>query len=411
MRYFKLQLTKPEGDSLFETDFLVDHFELFARQLTAGIVQQGLFREGDGYEVRVIPKTGNNPSEQPVILEKTDVTDDGEGFLDVLFEAVEPPIEQITHLTIQISPQEADKVYRFDARLDALLGLSLLRSIAQSLLDGGDSKDGDHFQFHVSAYGEGKPNIDPVAVITKPVITPPPPPPGEQDEEEILVLSEDAGQMVIEISPEEEEEEIDIVIGSVEELIKPESKSMQDYSDAEPVGQISEQDVPIFLRRGAREQTMKSASASAQAVEEMGGFLLGNVFRDPDTDRLFVEISEAVEADEAQGTAGSLDFDYNVWRQVLDRIDKDFPDKVPVGWYHTHLVSRVAVLPVEEAEGEYMARYFPFFSPQDRFIHRNFFPDPWHVALVIDLRCGWEMFFAWREGAIVPSTGFYLYGE
>jgi len=206
-------------------------------------------------------------------------------------------------------------------------------------------------------------------------------------------------------------DDIDIVIGPVEELIKPELKSMTDYRDRKAVGRISEQDIPIFLKQNARMQVHKSASASEQVVEEVGGFLLGNVFRDPNSDQLFVDISETVEADEARGTAVSLDFNYSAWRQVLDRIDRDCPDKIPVGWYHTHLFSQAIVLPVEGAENEYIARYMPFFSQPDLFIHRNFFRDPWHVALVLDLRCKCEAFFSWHGGDIQATHGFYVYGE
>ena len=65
---------------------------------------------------------------------------------------------------------------------------------------------------------------------------------------------------------------------------------------------------------------------------------------------------------------------------------------------------------MENAENEYEARYVTFFSHADLFIHQNFFPDPWHVALVLDLRCENEVFFAWQEGHIASTQGFFLYG-
>jgi hypothetical protein len=33
------------------------------------------------------------------------------------------------------------------------------------------------------------------------------------------------------------------------------------------------------------------------------------------------------------------------------------------------------------------------------------------VALVVDLRCKGEVFFAWQTGKITSTQGFYLYGS
>ncbi len=407
MRYFKLQLKKPDGKLFFKTDFQIEHVTYLVSQLAAVLVQRGIFREGDAYEARIIPKSDNTPKEQPVILKKSDITDNGSGVIDLLFEDSVSSIESITYLTAQVSAQESDDVYRFDIHPSAILLPFVLRNTMRKVLDEGILKDGDHFQIHLSAYAEGEPKIDPILAVQKLVVTTP----EEQGEIEVSVLSDAEEAPIVVDTSTTGEEEIEITIGEVEELIKPGVKSITDYADAEQVGQVSEKDVPIFFRRGARQQAFESAKASAKAKIEVGGFLLGSVFHDPETHRVFVEVSEAVETDAAKGTAGSLDFHYEAWRQVLDRIAQDFPDKIPVGWYHTHLVSDVVALPVEGTENEYVARYVPLFSSQDRFIHRNFFPDPWHVALVVDLCCGYDIFFAWQEGMIMPTRGFYLYGD
>jgi hypothetical protein len=368
--------------------------------LESVLVQQGVFHHNELYDARVIPRADDNPRfEQAFSLKASEVADNGKGFLDILFERTEPPVDPVTYLTFQVRSAESNTVYRWDLQTDVYL-VGLLTRAVQTLLDGDVLKDGDRFRFCVSAHGQGRPRIDPIAVVRAP---PPAAPLREQNVGEITVLPDDAAG--------EAGEEIEIVVEQVEELVKPTSKSIAAYADKEPIGQVSEHDVPIFMRRSAWKQAHQSANASLEVREEVGGFLLGNVFRDSETDRLFVEISEAVEADGAKGTGVSLDLDYGAWRQVLDRIDRDFPDKIPVGWYHTHLISQAVVLTVEGAENEYIAGYAPFFSAPDLFIHRNFFPDPWHVALVMDLRCGHDVFFAWREGDIRATHGFYLYGE
>jgi len=159
------------------------------------------------------------------------------------------------------------------------------------------------------------------------------------------------------------------------------------------------------------EHARESVVSSVKSNEEVGGFFVGGVFRDPETDRLFVEISETVPTDRARGTYVSLEFNYEAWRQVLDRVEGDIQDKRLMGWYHTHLVSLASVVAVEGTEHDYIARYVTFFSHHDMFIHRHFFPSLWHVGLVLDLRARKEVFFAWKSEEIAATQGFYLYGQ
>ena len=45
-----------------------------------------------------------------------------------------------------------------------------------------------------------------------------------------------------------------------------------------------------------------------------------------------------------------------------------------------------------------------FFSQDDRFLHRQFFPDEFYVAMVLDPN-GDYVFFQWRDGRIVLCPG------
>jgi hypothetical protein len=51
---------------------------------------------------------------------------------------------------------------------------------------------------------------------------------------------------------------------------------------------------------------------------------------------------------------------------MLDILEEFYPDKTVVGWYHTH--PRMSI----------------FLSSYDLFLHENFFPHPWQVALVVE---------------------------
>jgi hypothetical protein len=428
MRYFKLRLTIPKGEQLFETDYQVNQFDFFFRNLASIMVQSKLFREGEQYDARIIPRIDQNPSfDRHVVIKGSEISDNGkQGFLGILFENTEPPLENVTYLTAQIRSIESNIAYRFDCRLYDFISL-ILRNSALVLLNEKLLKEGEHFKFQVSAHDQGRARADAEVLmktmeVTNSTLQ-------KKQNPEVTISSDNAARHQDGIDtpssdpaygdvstpilkpPEKPEDDLNIVIESVEELIKPVPKSMSTYVDKEINGTISDLDLPIFIKRCAMQKAHKAADVSMQVDEEVGGFLVGNVYKDPETDRLFVDISEVVEADKAHGTYVSLNFNYESWRQVLDRIDREFPNKYPIGWYHTHLISQALVFPVKGTEDEYIAKYDPFFSHPDHFIHGNFFPDPWHVALVMDLLCKQDVFFAWRDGQITKAQGFYLYGE
>lgn len=49
-------------------------------------------------------------------------------------------------------------------------------------------------------------------------------------------------------------------------------------------------------------------------------------------------------------------------------------------------------------------------SREDEFIHSSFFTDPWHVAMVVDpIYHNWGC-FKWNDGALVRTSGFYVFG-
>jgi proteasome lid subunit RPN8/RPN11 len=105
-------------------------------------------------------------------------------------------------------------------------------------------------------------------------------------------------------------------------------------------------------------------------VNEVGGMLVGEVGASS------VTITGFVPALKAQGSQVSLTFSHDVWTDILNIVNKDFPGKNIVGWYHTH-----------PGHGLFLSDY-------DKFIHTNFFPDSSHVAVVIDPIEGTRAWFA-----------------
>jgi proteasome lid subunit RPN8/RPN11 len=115
-------------------------------------------------------------------------------------------------------------------------------------------------------------------------------------------------------------------------------------------------------------------------TKERGGFLLGGVYGESPQ---YVVIKHFHPALEAQGNSASLTFTHDTWARLTRESEKNFPDHSLVGWQHTH------------------PGFGIFLSGYDLFIHKNFFSQPWQVALVVDPRRQEFGFFHWRGGEVV----------
>jgi proteasome lid subunit RPN8/RPN11 len=120
--------------------------------------------------------------------------------------------------------------------------------------------------------------------------------------------------------------------------------------------------------------------AFSETAKEVGGILIGCLTEDG------VDIAGVVPALKAEGAATHVTFTHEVWADVMDAIDRDFPGKQVVGWYHTH------------------PSFGLFLSEYDRFIHRNFFPDSRMVALVVDPVAG-ELGWFGHSGESIAEIG------
>jgi proteasome lid subunit RPN8/RPN11 len=79
-------------------------------------------------------------------------------------------------------------------------------------------------------------------------------------------------------------------------------------------------------------------------------------------------------------SAVHLTFTSDTLADLLNRQEDEYPDSQIVGWYHTHPGLSV------------------FLSSYDVWLHTHFFPQPWHVALVIDSKEDRAGFFRYADG-------------
>jgi proteasome lid subunit RPN8/RPN11 len=150
-------------------------------------------------------------------------------------------------------------------------------------------------------------------------------------------------------------------------------------------GNPERDDVRIIFSQKAYAQA--STHAQSEPRREVGGVLLGKVYRAEGV--TYVEITETLAAPLTAAGATELTFTLDSWSAINRERERRFPGLTMVGWYHTH--PRMAV----------------FLSGADVFLHQNFFPQPWHVALVIEPYSHQAGFFIPKAGQLVAATGFY----
>ncbi len=136
---------------------------------------------------------------------------------------------------------------------------------------------------------------------------------------------------------------------------------------------------PIFLHQ--RVNRLITTHAQQNSNREVGGLLLGEA-REDEHGQLYVVVTHALRAEFAQEARGHLTFTQKTWLQLHHARDQQYPDKMIVGWYHTH------------------PGWTIFLSQWDLFIHQNFFREPWQIALVIDPSLDRAGIFVWQNGVI-----------
>jgi proteasome lid subunit RPN8/RPN11 len=134
-----------------------------------------------------------------------------------------------------------------------------------------------------------------------------------------------------------------------------------------------------------RQSVLNKIHAHGQSVDEIEvcGVLVGNVYRDAFGPWLYVE--QAIAGNGATERAAQVTFTAETWAHIQNVMDRDYPDRRILGWYHTH------------------PGFGIFLSDMDVFIQDNFFGEPWQVALVYDPKAKEEGAFLWKAGKPQPD--------
>jgi proteasome lid subunit RPN8/RPN11 len=98
---------------------------------------------------------------------------------------------------------------------------------------------------------------------------------------------------------------------------------------------------------------------------EVGGILIGQWCQDENQEQ-FIVVEHALPARHTRHGSVYLTFTQQSLVDIHDQIDTNYKGQKIVGWYHTH-----------PGMGVFLSHY-------DTWLHSNFFPEPWQVALVVE---------------------------
>jgi proteasome lid subunit RPN8/RPN11 len=124
---------------------------------------------------------------------------------------------------------------------------------------------------------------------------------------------------------------------------------------------------------------------------EVGGVLVGQWCLS-DAHEAYIVVEHALPARHTRQGSVYLTFTQDSLVDIHDQIDSSYPGHKIVGWYHTH-----------PSMGIFLSNY-------DTWLHRNFFPEPWQVALVVEpVSATGGFFIRQAQGVLDPTrySGFY----
>jgi proteasome lid subunit RPN8/RPN11 len=149
--------------------------------------------------------------------------------------------------------------------------------------------------------------------------------------------------------------------------------------------------VPVFITPHAFVRCC--AHAGSDLDNEVGGWLVGKWRSDRQTGAHFITVEHVLPARHTRFGSAFLTFtqDSQVW--LYNQLQEYYPTKDLVGWYHTHPKMGV------------------FLSEYDTWLHYNFFPETYQVALVIEPHSVTGGFFVRNTDGELDAHRYYGFYE
>ena len=161
-------------------------------------------------------------------------------------------------------------------------------------------------------------------------------------------------------------------------------ESPHEYKGARPL-------VKVFMTQAA--YCRISLHSISELEDEVGGALVGMWCQDRDTQEQFVVVQHMLPARYTRQGSVYLTFTQDTLVDFHEEVESNHRGKKIVGWYHTH--PRMGI----------------FLSHFDTFLHNNFFPEPWQVALVVEPHASTAGFFIRRDDGVLDPTRYFGFYE
>jgi proteasome lid subunit RPN8/RPN11 len=158
--------------------------------------------------------------------------------------------------------------------------------------------------------------------------------------------------------------------------------SPYDTGDLQPL-------VSVFLSQPAYSRLCVHSASDTSL--EVGGVLVGQWCLSQRHEQ-FIVVEHALPARHVRQGSAYITFTQDTLVDIHDQIDANFKGMLIVGWYHTH-----------PGMGIFLSHY-------DLWLHENFFPEPWQVALVVEPVAETAGFFVrQKHGVLDPKRYFGFY--
>jgi proteasome lid subunit RPN8/RPN11 len=183
-----------------------------------------------------------------------------------------------------------------------------------------------------------------------------------------------------------------------------------DFGPAEPWDQPSESDLPVLVERWVLEEAV--AEARENPEREIGGFLLGRVLRDPDSQEVLAAITGlATAGGTTESSVTSVTFTPASFAQVRRIIQLRARHETVLGWYHSHPFRLCAECPSPTPK-ECLAKIL-FYSDEDHHLMSTTFDQPFMFGLLAAIEPRIETavghlpvkLYGWQKGEI-KARGF-----
>jgi len=148
--------------------------------------------------------------------------------------------------------------------------------------------------------------------------------------------------------------------------------------------------VPVFVSQPAYSRICVHSVSDLK--NEVGGILIGQWCLGPQHEQ-FVVVEHALPARHTRQGSAYLTFTPDSLVDIHQQIDSHYQGQKIVGWYHTH-----------PSMGVFLSHY-------DTWLHRNFFPEPWQVALVVEPVTAMGGFFIRQPQGLLDPTRYFGFYE